>query len=97
MFNDNQIKLSDEKAKKASDAATTTTTTRQSVDRFFLCAMLEPIKKEIKTEEKKRRGETRADRTKVFDVSSYSVEFKDVILNITHLLMIKRKFSRSAD
>lgn len=37
---------------------------------FRSCAMLEPIKKEIKTEEKKRRGETRAHcEQKFFDLS----------------------------
>lgn len=51
MFNDNQIKLSDGREKKADATATTTT---QFVD-LIVCTMLEPIKKEIKTEEMKRR------------------------------------------
>lgn len=45
--------------------------------------MLEPIKKEIKTEEKikKKTEEVKRERIeqKFFDLSSYSVEFKDVI------------------
>lgn len=42
--------------------------------------MLEPIKKEIKTEEKKAE-EVKRERIeqKFFDLSSYTVEFKDVI------------------
>lgn len=55
----------------------------------ILCAMLEPIKKEVKMEEKKRGGEMRAVWTKVFDVYSHPVDFKDVYI---HLLTIKRKF-----
>lgn len=72
MFSDNQIKLSDGRREKT-DAKQQQQPGRvcMCVCVFFRsCAMLEPIKKEIKTEEKKRRGETRAHcEQKFFDLS----------------------------